>query len=230
MTMNDRDSTILCQPDDHKSCSACCGLFNFTDISRENLSGFLTRGASRSSSLIAAGDNTDQGDGRAIRDRTSYICPHQGFIFSGRPGCLIHPRLREGSMRMHAFFGEKICSGFLCPAHSVLSAMQKKIIVELIDDWYLYSVSIIDPESTAWLLEFLEARYAPAFERKEVIIKILADCLAIHAGRLARCPGPVFFYSLSEFDNAKKKFSLKNDTVEAQDEKREIIAVIESSL
>ncbi|MBN2158056.1 MAG: hypothetical protein JW807_01580 [Spirochaetes bacterium] len=228
--MNNYESIILCQPDDRKSCSACCGLFNFTDISRENLSGFLSDGAARSSTFISDDDSTDQGHGRDVRDRTSYICPHQGYIFSRRPGCLLHPLYRGEAMRRDSFFGEKICNGFLCPAHSLLTAVQKKTIIELIHDWYLYSISIIDPESTAWIIELLNSRYYYIFERPGVRKKILEDCLSVHAGRLARCPGPIFYYSLSEFNSAKEKFSLACDTKETIEEKREITAAIEHNL
>ena len=39
---------ILCQPDNKKGCSACCGLFNLQDISKKKLQNFLHHGSSRS--------------------------------------------------------------------------------------------------------------------------------------------------------------------------------------
>lgn len=224
------ETIILCQPDSVKSCSACCGLLNFGDISREALSRFLARGAERSSSYISASDISDQGDGRVVRDLTSYICPHQGLIFNKRPGCLLHPRYRTDTMRHKSFFGEKICNEFLCPAHSLLSVEHKKRIIALIDDWYCYTIAVIDPESTAWLLNMLADRYPIAFQREEVIKKILRESLEVHAKYLNAHSGPVFFYSVSEYNIGRTGFSLDIDSDERAGEKKEIVAVIERNL
>ncbi len=224
------ETIILCQPDTVKSCSACCGLLNFVDISRAALTRFLARGAERSSSCLSASDITDQGDGRDVRDLTSYICPHQGLIFNKRPGCLLHPRYRTDTMRHRSFFGEQICNGFLCPAHTLLSAEHKKSLIALIDDWYCYTIAVIDPASTAWLLDLLVERYPIAFQRDEVIRTILREALEIHAKYLAACAGPVFYYSVSEYNGGRGAFSLDIDSVGRAAEKGEILAVIERNL
>ena len=228
--MNYYETILLCQPDGIKSCSACCGLFNFSDISRENLSQFLSRGAVRSSSFLSASDITDQGDGRDIRDTTSYICPHQGLVFNKRPGCLLHPQYRNSTLRNNSFFGEKICSGFLCPAHSILSAEQKKIIIKLIDDWFLYSIAIIDPESTIWILDFLQKRYYTAFQKEDIIKKIFNEALMIHARYLNESQGPVFYYSVSEYEMGKKNFTIICNSAENKRQIQEILEVIEGNL
>ncbi|OHD63780.1 MAG: hypothetical protein A2176_14710 [Spirochaetes bacterium RBG_13_51_14] len=226
--MNAYETINLCQPNGEKSCCACCGLFNFRDISRENLSRFLDGGASRSSSLIATGHITDQGDGHVIRDKTSYICPHQGLIYNKRPGCLLHPHYRNSSMRNDSFFGEKICSGFLCPAHTRLTTEHKKTIIELVDDWYFYSVAIIDPDSTIWLLQLLHDRYPIALQRESAVRKIITECLTVHSSHLAVYPGPIFFYSESEYNVSKENFSILSNNIDQ--EQNEIIAVIEKNL
>jgi hypothetical protein len=198
------ETIILCQPDTVKSCSACCGLFNFKDISRETLSRFLEEGAARSSACIAAGDFPDQGDHSVIRDLTSYICPHQGLIFNKRPGCLLHPDYRTTTLRNQSFFGEKICNGFLCPAHEILSPEQKRLIIDFCDDWYAYSIAIIDPFFTARLLDCISEKCTTAPNRTDIMKKILHDCLMMHAGTLEERSGPIFFYSLSEYSAATK--------------------------
>ncbi len=228
--MNYYETIILCQPDGIKSCSACCGLFNFADISRENLSQFLGQGAARSSSFLSTSDMTDQGDGRDIRDTTSYICPHQGLVFNKRPGCLLHPQYRNSTLRNNAFFGEKICSGFLCPAHSILSAEHKKIIARLIDDWYYYSIAVIDPESTRWILDILRDRHTNVFHREDVVKKILTEALTIHARYLNEYRGPVFYYSVSEYEMGKKNFTIPCGGADNTMQVQEILEVIESSL
>lgn len=228
--MNYYETIILCQPDGTKSCSACCGLFNFSDISRESLTRFLESGAARSSSFLSSGDITDQGDGRDIRDATSYICPHQGLLFNKRPGCLLHPQYRNSPLRHNSFFGETICSGFLCPAHSIMTSEQKKTIIRLIDDWYLYSIAVIDPESTIWMLDLLRLRYPIAFQREEVAKQILASMITIHARYLNDSRGPVFFYSVSEYEIGKKNISLAGDIADKDKQVREMIEVIEANL
>ena len=35
--MSDSNLIILCQPDEGKSCGACCGLYNYVDSSRSSL-------------------------------------------------------------------------------------------------------------------------------------------------------------------------------------------------
>lgn len=198
------ETILLCQPDGKKSCTACCGLFNFRDISRENLARFLEEGASRSGECIKSGNSPDEGDGSAIRDSTSYICPHQGLIFNRRPGCLLHPAYRITTLRNQSFFGEKICNGFLCPAHELLPAEHKKLIIDHLDDWYAYSIAIIDPLFSTWLLDLLANTYPDTLKRIDVIDNILFDCLMIHARYLGERPGPVFFYSLAEYSAARK--------------------------
>jgi hypothetical protein len=228
--MNYYETIILCQPDGIKSCSACCGLFNFSDISRENLSQFLVQGGTRSSSFLSTSNSTDQGDGRKIRDTTSYICPHQGLVYNKRPGCLLHPQYRNTTMRNNSFFGEKICHGFLCPAHTIYSAEQKKTIIDLIDDWYYYSIAIIDPESTIWILDLLHDHYPITLQRKDVLKKILNEALIIHARYLGGYDGPVFYYSVSEYNIGKNNFSINCTIEKHKSEKQEIHDMIEHYL
>lgn len=224
------ETIILCQPDRLKSCTACCGLFNFQDISRENLSHFLLNGAGRSSSYVSAGDYTDQGQGQVIRDMTSYICPHQGLIFNKRPGCLLHPQYRNMTMRNDSFFGEKICNEFLCPAHSIFSSDLKKLIIDIVDDWYYYTIAIIDPESIIWLMRLLEDKYAIILKQKLIIKSIINAFLNIHSKYLATYNGPIFFYSSSEYDCGKHDFSLLSGMDKVEEEKNKIYALIENNL
>jgi hypothetical protein len=199
---------ILCQPDSRKGCSACCGLFNFMDISREHLSRFLEEGDTRSCACLSAADSSDEGDRSAIRDFTSYICPHQGLLSGRKPGCLLHPAYRATTLRNESFFGETICNGFLCPAHKLLSAEHKKIIMDRLDDWYTYSIAVIDPLFTSWLLYLLGERLSAATGPDESLPGILHECLMIHARHLSARPGPLFFYSTAEYSAARNKAAL----------------------
>ena len=133
-------------------------------------------------------------------------------------------------MRNNSFFGENICDGFLCPAHAIFSTEQKKTIIDLADDWYNYTIAIIDPESTVWLLEMLQEHYPIAFQREEVLKKIFNDFLMIHSRYMADFSGPVFYYSMSEYTMGKKNFSLASDSARTENEKWEIIKEIEHNL
>jgi hypothetical protein len=133
-------------------------------------------------------------------------------------------------MRNKSFFGESICDGFLCPAHAIFSTEQKKIVINLADGWYNYTVAIIDPESTVWLLEILNNHYPVAFQRQEVLKKIFNEVLIIHSRYMADFSGPLFYYSESEYNAGKINFSLASGSTRAENEKREIIKEIENNL
>lgn len=219
------ETITLCQPDRRKSCTACCGLFNFRDISREHLEKFLAEGAARSSTCMAEKDMEDCGNPDEVRDPTSYICPHQGLLYNMRPGCLIHPYYRNVSLRSEAFFGESICDGFTCPAHTLLEDDEKRILVDLLDDWYRYTIAIIDPSTTSWLITYLKENHPSVYHSDSTMKLVLDECLMIHACSLGRRRGPVFFYSQPEYEAGKREFALACDG-EAGAEFAEIIAAV----
>ena len=221
---------ILCQPDSAKSCCACCGLFNYNDLSRESLERFLGDGAVRSAAYLKAKDDSDAGDPSLVRDITSYVCPHQGFLAAGRPGCLLHPLHRGVSARHSSFFGEKICDSFLCPAHSLYSDGQKDILIGMIDDWYFYTIAIIDPASVLWLFNILRDRFGIRPERDGRAKKILLDFLAIHASHLRSTEAPLFFYSAPEYRLGFVNFSLGSDSPLVEEERSEVLGMIRNRI
>jgi len=111
-----------------------------------------------------------------------------------------------------------------------MTSEQKKTIIRLIDDWYLYSIAVIDPESTIWMLDLLRLRYPIAFQREEVAKRILAGMMTIHARYLNDSRGPVFFYSVAEYEIGKKNHSLAGDIADKDNQVREMIEVIEGNL
>jgi hypothetical protein len=173
------------------------------DISKEHLTRFLEEGGTRSCTCLSAGYSPDEGDRSAIRDITSYICPHQGLLSGRSPGCLLHPAYRTTTLRNESFFGEKICNGFLCPAHTLLPAEHRKLIIDRLDDWYAYSIAIIDPVFTSRLLDLFIQAY-PALLEQESGRGVLHECLMIHARRLSTRPGPIFFYSIAEYSASRR--------------------------
>jgi hypothetical protein len=223
-------SQSLCQPDGAKGCSLCCGLFNFKDLSREHLGQFLEYGNNRHPSRDAGGIDSAAGPFSQVRDRTSYLCTHQGFVSKGKPGCLVHPRYRAISGRDSSLFGEKICDSFLCPAHSILNEEQKRTIVAHIDDWYYYAFAVADPASVQWFLAVLSDRFYAAATGSAFIKKALAVFLEIHARYLKALSGPIFFYSVPEYNIGSKDFSLGYESPRLQGEKKEILEAIGKNL
>lgn len=218
-----KKTIILCQPDSRKGCSACCGLFNLSDITRAGLEGFLSCGRERVSALPEGSDPSGEypGDRRLIRDITSHVCPYQGFTGreKRRPGCLLHPSVHRRDLRNRSFFGAKICGDFLCPAYCILDDERKEILVRHLDDWYPYSIAIIDPESFLWMVESLTSRFHPDFRARRMrkkISTVLTRALELHAEFLNRLSTPIFHYSLGEYRLQSRCFSLASRAKEIE--------------
>jgi len=184
---------FLCQPDNQKGCSVCCGLFNLQDISKKNLSAFLK--TEEKSKFL-----------KTVRDLTTYSCLSQKFIKENKPGCSLVPEKENGkNFRSFSFYGEKICADFYCPAYSILNSKEQFFLVSCLDDWYLYSIAILDPESFIWIIKKITAKIS--FD-SNLLKPILAVILDLHAKFLQRIKGPLFFFSCSEYNFHKEKFSL----------------------
>lgn len=201
--------TVLCQPDNMKGCSVCCGLFNFRNLSRHFLSGFLEEGDNRERELETFESFPAPSD---IRDRFSHICPYQGFLDANRPGCLIHPLYSGCDGRGRSLFAGKICGEFFCPAHYILSEEEKLFLVEKVSDWYLYSVAISDPESYSYIYNYVKNNFSE--ECKVKTAQMINEGLAAHACNLASYNGVIFYYSVPEYNMNKINFCIryKNET------------------
>lgn len=212
----------LCHPDKTKACAACCGLFNHQDISENSLFSFLNDGSFRTENAwryMQKGSYLEQT--LAVRDRESHMCPFQGMVGEGVPGCLKHPLYCGKEERDEGLFGSKSCVAYLCPANTFLSNFHKEIIVSCIDGWYLYTIAIIDPFSTIWILDRLNNKMPPEIYRQK-----LQKALDIHAGYLQNFQGTVFCYSPEEYKMNVEFFSLKSNYKHIEPEKEEIAAML----
>lgn len=217
---------ILCQPKPNTGCSACCGLFNLKDISRENLTRILSEWRlNRDENKIHP---TQKFIGDA-RDDTSHICPYQGFLSRSTPGCLMHKTFAGRDMRGLSLFGEKICSEFLCPAHLLLDESLKRFLIDTIEDWYLYSTAIIDPLSFAWIYSRCEEIFSRR-HKPDDITAMINNCMTIHAARLNSYGETVFSYSVSEYNLNKDKFSLSGTSAFSMNSKKIILESLEHTL
>jgi hypothetical protein len=188
---------ILCQPDEKKGCAICCGLFNHQDISKKNLSHFLSNGTERCE-IITEPEILDYDASLQKRDATTHICPYQGFLQPGKPGCLLHPAHIKKDLRDQSIYGSKLCDKFFCPAHKILSNNEKEILIKEIDDWYIYSIAIIDPQYFKELLKDFKIQ-----GDEKTLKSYLYNALEQHAQTLQQKKEALFHYSLSEYKESK---------------------------
>jgi len=144
----------LCQPDDGKSCGACCGIYNHADSSPEALGQRLRRRTERFRSDVRGTKDLAVFSGaiRAAEDQARrfdviYCCEYAGFLDRDerRVGCLLHPAQNGGAdLRGVSFYGRELCDGHLCPSYHFLSREEQVTLVEVLDDWYLYGLCITD--------------------------------------------------------------------------------------
>lgn len=219
----------LCQPDNIKSCAACCGLYNLKDLSRLNLSSFIESGMGRSRSQLDSANTDLYAPHAEIRDDTTYTCPHIGFVGPGRPGCLIHSSESGADDRKKSFYGEKICNLYFCHAHEVLSEKNKKILIETIDDWYLYTIAIIDPESFLWILAAIQDLHF-SVEGTIQRIPLIRISLETHGEYLFDRDDAIIHYSLPEYNLAKGEYSLNSDNPSLNNEREEIIEAMKKHI
>lgn len=199
--MTGADDIILCQSDSRKGCSVCCGLFNMKDTSRNNLKQFLEEGISREKVFRVYEEFTEP---EPVRDRYSHICPYQGFLSTDKPGCLIHPLSSGIESRDRSLFASSVCGKFLCPAHEILSSQEKSVLIKYVDDWYLYSIAIADPESFSFIYE-----YGKSISEEPWLAPVLKAGLNAHAENLLNYEGVLFFYSVPEYMMNREHFSLR---------------------
>lgn len=144
----------LCQPGKGKSCAACCGIYNYTDSSPASLSERLGR---RTELFHKLGGITQDLElfGRIVAHKEDqrrrfaqiHCCPFVGFLDrqERKVGCLLHPGQNGGADRRAAsFYGGTLCRDHLCPSHHFLTQLEQEVLIEVIDDWYLYGLCVTD--------------------------------------------------------------------------------------
>ena len=204
---------ILCQPDAQKGCSACCGLLNLADISKENLSVFLA--AFNKRKCMPAAEDASWAEKFRVRDATAHICPYQGFIDKDRPGCMVLQELSAENGRDMSIFGAGVCGDYICPAYSILDDEYKRILAGYIDDWYLYTISIADPESFIWIVDTIRNYFSFNFTDNDSpegkrIKEAMRSAITRHSEFLNSKEAPVFQYSVSEYNLYKDSFTLNS--------------------
>jgi len=144
----------LCQPDLCKSCGACCGLYNYADSGRESLVRRLRWRTGLFHEMVKSPDDLEHFSNliRGSEDQTRryeviYCCEYLGFLDPGesRVGCLLHPFQNQGmDLRGVSFYGQELCDGHFCPSYHYLTSEEKRALIAVIDDWYLYGLCVTD--------------------------------------------------------------------------------------
>lgn len=148
------EAISLCQPDELKSCSACCGIYNYRQSGRQDL---LQRLARRTERFAQVGRDPDslRRFSQWVKEvepcerlfETIYTCEFVGFIDPSRRriGCLLHPAVNGGmDLRGASFYGADLCAAHRCQSYEKLSADEKYGVICSVDDWFLYGLCITD--------------------------------------------------------------------------------------
>jgi len=145
---------VLCQPDERKSCGACCGLYNYVDSSRSSLEKRLRERTKRFHQIVNNSGDVEKYSKEILamedfrkRYEVIHCCEYLGFLDNEekKVGCLLHPEQNKGSdMRDVSFYGQELCAGHLCPSHYFIPQSQSQILIKIIDDWYLYGLVLTD--------------------------------------------------------------------------------------
>jgi hypothetical protein len=154
LIMSENDFIHLCQPDDEKSCGACCGLYNYAVSTKDALTERLQqrtelfrRMVRRPQDLAAFSHKVKQSEDGNKRYEVIYCCEYLGFLDDEekRVGCLLHPLQNGGSdLRDVSFYGRELCDGHFCPSYYYISLEEKKALLHILDDWYLYGLCVTD--------------------------------------------------------------------------------------
>lgn len=144
----------LCQPDDYKSCGACCGLYNYADSTKESLTRRLRRRREWFLEMVKAPEDVEMYSRRVTTSEDPaklyeviHCCEFLGFLDDEerRVGCLLHPLQRGGvDLREFSFYGRELCAGHLCPSYHFISRDEQKVLISIINDWYLYGLCVTD--------------------------------------------------------------------------------------
>ena len=183
----------LCQPDNNKSCGACCGLYNWEDHSRKTLTALLE---TNTRLFFSFGQKPDIAAYRTLQSETVaqqklcetiYNCEFLGFINKEqtRIGCLLHPCLHQGDdLRESSFYGAEMCAGHFCPSYTYLTASEQAAAATVLDDWYLYGLIVTD-------------------------IDFVKEFFTIVQNRLGDCLNPERFFELEMKNALRNYFQLK---------------------
>lgn len=164
-TMN---NFFICQPDELKSCGACCGLYNYESFSRRSIKSALDFRTDLFDAMKPQGEGLFVFRDIVSQDRRVklldeiYCCEFLGFVDEGRRkvGCLIHPAVMGEDLRDYAYYGAQTCAEHKCLSYSYLSREEVLPVIYALDDWYLYGMCVTDIDLIKEFYKFIsDIRY-----------------------------------------------------------------------
>ena len=209
----------LCQPDERKSCGACCGLYNYQDHSRTYLRDLLEK---RTALYASFGDGLrreEYQEQEAVFEKSPKLleticnCEFLGFLDPAqkRIGCLLHPSQNKGEeLRYHSYYGPALCANHFCPSYSYLTAAEQEAVVSVLDDWYLYGLVITDIDLVKEFFRHAQERMGDRLEPKKLACEPVKNNLraffalkeqwefAARTNRLGK-----YYFSFSEYQIAR---------------------------
>ena len=186
-------SIHLCQPDNEKSCGACCGLYNWKGYSRTALEPLLHKKTELFNSLEDGSESFDHYRMRVEElsphkklFKTIYNCEFLGFVDKEKKkvGCLLHPSVNHGSDRRDdSFYGKELCASHECPSYIHLTDQEKKAVIYSADDWYIYGLAITDIDFIKEYFKIINNALGetinPKVIKKPELKRIVADYLRL---------------------------------------------------
>lgn len=164
------DDIYLCQVGEKVSCGACCGLYNLPNLSRQKLENLLLK-RTRDFALVARSEEAiyefkrrNKGPCRQLRPFPQFHhCPFLGLMGDqkSRVGCLLHPAAPGNNSvdyRFLSWYGELACRTYFCPAANILPSVCRSILIEAIDDWYIFGLIVTEHALVKAFFEELESR------------------------------------------------------------------------
>jgi hypothetical protein len=124
--------------------------------------------------ILAFAEKTTSEEHSHKIDPDFYSCEFIGFLDSeeSRVGCMLHP-LYPGNesvdWRGVSFHGTMACQGFFCRSNRELSDAEKRIILNTIQDWYLYGLVISDADYVKTFFSMLQVKLGRAVEPKRFL-------------------------------------------------------------
>ena len=86
---------------------------------------------------------------------------------------MLHPlgRGNQGiDWRGLSFHGAMACKGFFCRSHRELSTAEKKVILEIITDWFLFGLVVSDADFTHSFFRLTEERLGRHIDPAELVV------------------------------------------------------------
>ncbi|MFW2368156.1 MAG: hypothetical protein ACN4GW_17205, partial [Desulforhopalus sp.] len=166
----DNRDIYMCQATETVSCGACCGLYNLPNLSQEKLEILLLERTEAFASVPRTEDDIygfqKRNEGPPSRSRPFpefHHCPFLGLIGCerSRVGCLLHPGVPGNNgtdYRSLSWYGEQACRTYFCPATKKLSPVYQSILIQSLDNWYVFGLIVTEHALVTAYFKEVESR------------------------------------------------------------------------